>query len=200
MPSETCQKALATMQSIRRKLTERLAERIVEQTQSLQRGAATNDDPLGSCSALEGLCYGLTRVNNVIASLRAVALQMQESPPGPGHAGAVTGTFDSLCALVSHERFEDASRLLAQLLRMPVDRAFTATRFFGRALAADPTIQTRLADMCEQIEDMPLQRAMAVLVAAFGLQAVESGAAIHALRERRRALAGNPSARLAMHR
>jgi len=229
MSTPNHQDALNTLLNVRRRLADRLAQRINHHVSTLVANTVDHDDPIAATPELNSICFGLTRVNNAIASLRAVLgveprrtsmaahaddhTDSTSASPRHGESSSHARTrsapapqttttpivsaapphssdraFEQIREHVLAERFEDASRRLANLLRMPVDRAFTATRFFGRALQQDVTIPEQLARLCDEIETMPASQVMKTLVHAFGLQAVESGAAMTALRDRRRAL------------
>ena len=229
MSTPNHQDALNTLLNVRRRLADRLAQRINHHVSTLVANTVDHDDPIAATPELNSICFGLTRVNNAIASLRAVLGVEPRRAGSTSHDGghidsavastrygdshshtrtrpvatpqttttpivsaapphAFDRTFEQIREFVLAERFEDASRRLSNLFRMPVDRAFTATRFFGRALQQDATIPEQLARLYDEIETMPASHVMKTLVHAFGLQAVESGAAMTALRDRRRAL------------
>lgn len=225
MSTPNHQDALNTLLNVRRRLADRLAQRINHHVSTLVANTVDHDDPIAATPELNSICFGLTRVNNAIASLRAVlgVEPRRAAASADDHGGSIAAamrqgdahgrtrpvstpqttttpivsaaaphasdrTFEQIREYVLAERFEDASRRLSNLFRMPVDRAFTATRFFGRALQQDATIPEQLNQMYEEIETTPASQVMKTLVHAFGLQAVESGAAMTALRDRRRAL------------
>lgn len=202
MPSNTYAEAMRTLLVIRRRLADQFAKEVVRHSTSLTSSTMASDDPIGSVPELKSLCLGMNRIQNAIANLRmaggtraprpeAVSSNAPASPQAsPSHTHSAERVFDQVRSLVSNEQYEEASRVLSRLLRMPIDRAFTATRFFARALQSDAKIFNQIRCVCDEIETLPPQQIMRTFVHAFGMQAVECGAAMTALRERRRALAG----------
>lgn len=202
MPSNTYAEAMRTLMLIRRRLADQFAKEIVRHSTALTSSTMASDDPIGSVPELKSLCLGMNRIQNAIANLRmaGTARSTQRTPVTQNNTTSSTPSmqqphsaqrgFDQVRSLVSNERYEEASRILSRLMHMPIDRAFTATRFFARALQNEARIFDQLMRMCDEIESTPPQQVMRTLVHAFGMQAVECGTAMTALRERRRALAG----------
>lgn len=202
MPSNTYMEAMRTLLVIRRRLADQFAKEIVRHSTALTSSTLASDDPIGSVPELKSLCLGMNRIQNAIANLRmsgsarspraASSLQADMASPKTSTSSAHSAerVFDQVRRLVSNEQYEEASRVLSRLLHMPVDRAFTATRFFARAIQNDAGIFEQVVRLCREIETTPPQQVMRTFVHAFGMQAVESGAAMTALRERNRALAG----------
>lgn len=202
MPSNTYAEAMRTLMLIRRRLADQFAKEIVRHSTALTSSTLASDDPIGSVPELKSLCLGMNRIQNAIANLRMAGTarstqrtqadqRRTTSSTTPTHQShSAQRAFDQVRSLVSNERYEEASRILSRLMHMPVDRAFTATRFFARALQSEAGIFDQLMRLCDEIEAMPPQQVMRTLVHAFGMQAVECGTAMMALRERRRALAG----------
>lgn len=202
MPSNTYAEAMRTLMLIRRRLADQFAKEIVRHSTALTSSTLASDDPIGSVPELKSLCLGMNRIQNAIANLRMAGAarstqrtqaeqKRTTSSTTPTHQPhSAQRAFDQVRSLVSNERYEEASRILSRLMHMPVDRAFTATRFFARALQSEAGIFDQLMRLCDEIESTPPQQVMRTLVHAFGMQAVECGTAMMALRERRRALAG----------
>jgi len=204
MPSNTYMEAMRTLLVIRRRLADQFAKEIVRHSTALTSSTLASDDPIGSVPELKSLCLGMNRIQNAIANLRmagsARSPRRATSPSASAassdtqtHAHSAERVFDQVRGLVNQDRYEEASRVLSRLLHMPVDRAFTATRFFARALQNDSCVFDQIMRLSRDIETMPPQQVMRTFVHAFGMQAVESGTAMTALRERRRALAGGVS-------
>jgi len=204
MSSNIHAEAMRTLLTIRRRLADQFAREIVRQSTALTSSTLASDDPIGSVPELKSLCMGLNRIHNAIANLRmaggntsnrsgsAARRTPQEAALGsaPATAHSAERALDQIRRLVDAERYEEASRVLSRLFHMPVDRAFTATRFFARASQGDPGVFKHVLTVCRDIETVPSQQVMRTFVRAFGLQAVECGTAMVALRERRRALDG----------
>jgi len=197
---ESPERALSVLADVRRRLANQLADRITERGDDLLAFATAGDDPFTATADLERLSRGLANVNHAIAAMRAVA-----QPPAP--SGAARGPransrhaarpFDVFCDLVDKGCLEEAARELTGLIRLPSECAFTATHFFTRAVAADPAVRECVNALCARIESSTDAECMKVLVAAFGLQAVESTTAVRVLRGRLRGggpLAAGPPA------
>lgn len=204
MPSNTHSEAMRTLLTVRRRLADQFAREIVRHSTALTSSVMASDDPISSIPDLKSLCLGLNRIHNAIANLRLAggstssrasmdarrAAANASSNGAARHAQSAERAVDQIKRYVETEQYEEASRVLSRLLHMPVDRAFTATRFFARALQSDAGVFEQVTRLCGEIETAPAQQVMRTLVHAFGLQAVECGTAMMALRERRRALDG----------
>ena len=202
MSSNTYSEAMRTLLVIRRRLADQFAKEIVRHSTSLTSSTMASDDPIGSVPELKSLCLGMNRIQNAIANLRMAGGARSprtttvtqnastSTKTAATHTHSAERAFDLVRTLVNNEQYEEASRVLSRLLHMPVDRAFTATRFFARALQSDAGIFDQVMRLCNEIESTPAQQVMRTFVHAFGMQAVECSTAMMALRERRRALAG----------
>lgn len=199
-PPKNPERALSVLADMRRRLANQLADRIAERGDDLLAFATAGDDPFTATPDLERLSRGLANVNHAIAAMRAVA-----QPPAPSVAvrspraqgRRAAKPFDVFCNLVDEGRLEEAARELTCLIRLPSECAFTATHFFTRAVAADPAVRECVNTLCARIESSTDADCMKVLVAAFGLQAVESTTAVRVLRGRLRGgapLAGDRAA------
>ena len=207
MPSNTHSEAMRTLLTVRRRLADQFAKEIVRHSTALTSSVMASDDPIGSVPELKSLCLGLNRIHNAIANLRLAggnpgnraSMDARRASAGDAmkdttkHAHSAERALEQVRRYVTQEQYEEASRILSRLLRMPVDRAFTATRFFARVLQSDASIFDQVIRLCGAIETTPAPQVMRTFVHAFGLQAVECGTAMTALRERRRALEGGGS-------
>lgn len=179
------EQALRVLLSARRTLSGRLAEHVVGAEVRMLRATKAGCDPLAVTEELDRLATGLARINHAIAAVRASGgrPQRQSDRKTAPEAGTPRNhAFSKFLRLVQRDRPEEAARALARLIRLPGESAFTATRFFTRAVRRDPSIVGRLASLCAQIDSTPEAVCMETLMAAFGLQAVESMNAGKALR------------------
>jgi len=204
MPSNTYTEAMRTLLAVRRRLADQFAKEIVRHSTALTSSTMASDDPIGSVPELKSLCLGLNRIHNAISNLRLAGVSSSSRGSMDARSAAKSASnnatsknphsaeraMEQIRRYVESEQYEEAGRMLSRLLHMPVDRAFTATRFFARTLQSDPQIFQQVLRTCAEIETTPSQQVMRTFVHAFGLQAVECGTAMMALRERRRALDG----------
>jgi hypothetical protein len=177
---------LQVLGSLRGKLAERLTDLVLANREVLATAGESEPRPLACCPTLEETAASLCRVDAAVTSLeRAFGIA------GGGACGSRTpqgaldrdGTFDLFITLVKQDRLEEASRELGRVLRMQHDRMTTATRFFSRALKADPSLERRLVTLRRQLATSSSGQVMSHLVKIFGFQAVESRTAIQVLDE-----------------
>ena len=181
------EQALRILMSARRSLSGRLAEHIVGAEVRIHRATRDGCDPLSVTEEIDRLTTSLERMNHAIAAVRASAGRPQrqsDRKTAPEVKTSRNHAFSRFVRLVQRDRPEEAARALSRIIRLPGESAFTATRFFTRAVRRDPSVVRRLASLCAQIDSTPEAACMETLMAAFGLQAVESMNAVEALRSR----------------
>ncbi len=190
--------ALNILHALRRQVVERMADLLIRNEDALLRKATESTNPLGRHYDLEDMTTTLTRLNAGIEALAeaggnhrstagAALPRHREGFSAPERLPADTAAGPALGLarygrLVSESRLEEAARELAQVLHLPLDRVTTATRFYSRAVQADPTIAEQLASLPDQARTASGAQCMGLLVRTFGFQAVESRMAIEALR------------------
>lgn len=184
------EQAIKVLARIRTQLGNDLANQILAGRTDLMLSTRAGDDPVAADPVMDRLSRGMTSVNRAIANLRSACGSPAETA-GPNvttRRGAErAGVFSAFQRLVAADRLEEAARELSRLIRLPGDCAFTATRYYARTVQSKPSVATRVNAMCENVECATVSKCMETLVAAFGLQAVESMTAIQALRDTRRA-------------
>ena len=182
--------ALRILLALRRRFCDRLADAVIGCKDALLCETAADGGkgtgPFACCLELDELAAGLRRLDAAIAGLQDAPIGGAASGPcprlgGSDHDGCPDHPFDRFTDLVTRNRLEEASRELARILRMPRDRMVTATRFFARAIRADPAIARRLSELPQRVENASSAQCMSLLVETFGFQAVESRMAIRAL-------------------
>jgi hypothetical protein len=193
MPSSNYSEAMRTLLVVRRRLADQFAREVVKHSIALTTSTLAGNDPIGSIPELKSISLGLNRIQNAIAIFGWPAARGRRAPgrsPQPLAAAKALPTTHTPPS-GGWTRFDGWSRTSnTRRRRASCRRAFTATRFFARALQNDASIYGEVTRMCGQIETMPPQQIMRTFVNAFGLQAVECGTAMMALRDRRRALEG----------
>ena len=181
--------ALEVLNSVRRSLADRLADAVVRNRRHLLDGANVEGNPFSQHRGLDEMIVGLGRLDTAIAALRTF------TGHGPGNAESQFrhaqgfdrpslggGLFCRFTGLVAVGRLEEAARELVNIFRMPHDGMTTATRFFDRAVRADPTIAQQLEDLPASLENASSAQCMSLLVKTFGFQAVETRAAVAAIK------------------
>jgi len=194
MPADT-QETLHVLQQIRRRLVVRLDKAMADQRKVLLDAAADSNIPFFYSADIQELITSLHQAQTAIDAIEAVMRRGRSAAvnvpiPAPAEADSTPArddTFDRYIELVGLGRLEDAARELGTILRMPLDRMTTATRYFARAVAADPTACDRLANLTTRLKTEPPTNCMRLFVTTFGFQAIESQLAIQALRGRQRA-------------
>jgi len=191
--SDKHQRALAILQALRRQVVERMADLLIRNEDNLLRKATESTNPLGRHYDLEDMTTTLARLNAGIEAViqatdrdRARDAAATRTGPVHGHGDAAsrggTSVLERYGLLVAEGRLEEAARELAVVLQLPLDRVTTATRFYSRAVRADPSIAEQLASLPHQARTASEAQCMSLLVRTFGFQAVESRMAIEALR------------------
>ena len=181
--------ALEVLKVARRLLLARLAEAVDVHRARVLSEAAEGHAPLACDFELDEMASGLVRLESAIAGLRGMAGGAPERSATVEASGRA-GLFEGFIGLVAKGRLEEASRALATVFQMALDRAITATRFFSRLVRSDPAVVHRLRALPEQVRTGTASQCMRVLVATFGFQAVESQLAIQALASRGRSTEG----------
>lgn len=179
------EQALRILGAARRRLARRLAECVIASEVRILRASKAGHDPMAAGEDLDRLTAGLERINHAIAGLRATAGRSRAAETADESPRTVSNNnhvFAEFFGLVRGERLEEAARELSRLVQLPGDSAFTATRFFARTVKTNPAVISRVETLCGRIETTPEATCMDTLVAAFGLQAVESLNAVKALR------------------
>jgi len=170
-------------------LLDRLASVVVERRSVLLNGGAPPNNPLAASADLVEIIKNLDKLENAIAGLAAVTeddLRPTAAPslaPEPREAPQPANVFSPYCRMVSKNCLEQASRELSQLLHMPQDRMITATRFFARAVKANPALIRDLSKLCDPTHDWTEAQCVRTLIKTFGFQAVESQTAMRALKD-----------------
>ena len=175
-------------------MLDRMASLIVKHRDLLLDGRADYNNPLAASADLVELIKQINKVDGAIAGLATVP---EGEPAARGSVPASAATtkpasthaaerqlnpFERFVRLVSANRMEQASQELSKTLQMSHDNMITATRFFARAIKTDASLADQLPRLFEQIHTLPEAKSMRVLVRTFGFQAVESRAAVQALR------------------
>jgi len=179
--------ALEILLTVRERLQARLAEKVLAGKAALLDQETDHNDPLACNHDLDELATGLVRLAAAIAGLQRTSTGHDNSHEahhegcGDCHQIRQSTLFDYYIELVTHERLEEASSELARILRMPLDRMITATRFFTRASRSDPALPRQLRDLPSRIEKASSAQCMSLMVRTFGFQAVESRMAIQTL-------------------
>ncbi len=184
------EQAITVLARIRTQLGNDLANQVLASRAEMMLSTRAGDDPVAADPVMDRLSRGLTNVNRAIANLRSACGKpvVPDRSAGPSNRPSEKdGVFSAFQRLVAADQLEKAARELSRLIRLSGDCAFTATRYYARTVQSKPSIVTRVNAMCENVETATVSKCMKTLVAAFGLQAVESMTAIQALREARRA-------------
>jgi len=180
--------ALQVLLVVRRRLLDRLASVVVERRSTLLNGGAPPNNPLAASADLVEIIKNLDKLENAIAGLAAVTEDdlrpAAMPPPAPLQRESRTeNIFAPYCRFVSNNRLEQAARELSKVLHMPQDQMITATRFFTRAVKADPSLVRDLAKLCEPARNWTDSDCVRTLIKTFGFQAVESRRAMQTLRD-----------------
>ncbi len=182
--------SLETLATVRRRLLARLADTVVRNKATLLRNSRDGGehDPFAGVADFAEIADGLVRLNAAIDGLQDTAGANEHgsrngSERVRGSDVRRDGTFDDFVELVERDRMQEAAQELGRILKMPLDRVITASRFFARAARAHPEIAHDLPQLCRQIKESPPEQCVRLLVTTFGFQAVESQAAIRQLRE-----------------
>ncbi|MBN2561577.1 MAG: hypothetical protein JXQ75_11665 [Phycisphaerae bacterium] len=180
--------AVQVLLTMRRRLLDRLADAVTKNADALLHQSTDSHHRLACHHEIEEMATCLGSLDAGIMGLRDVS----EGGNGPasrpggtgetGHTHRNDRTFARFVQLVKDDRPEEAAQELVRILRMPLSRLTTATRFFSRALRADPTLALSLSQLPERIENASSAQCMSLLVKTFGFQAVESRMAVQALR------------------
>jgi hypothetical protein len=180
--------ALQVLLVVRRRLLDRLATVVVERRGALLNGTTPPNNPLSASADLVEIIKNLDKLENAIAGLAAVSeddarpTAMPSSPPLQREF-RVENFFSPFCRLVSNNSLEQAARELSKVLHMPQDRMITATRFFARAVRADPSLVRELSRLCDPIGNLTEAEGVRALIRIFGFQAVESRTAMQSLKD-----------------
>lgn len=185
--------AMEILLTLRRRLVDSATRSILAQRNELLTTSETGDSGLKLDGESEAAIAGLSRLEPLIAALRACETSNQDQPEAdatPRRPTSPVGdrVFERFAALVSAVKLEEASRELSRIFQMPIDRAGTATRFFARAVRAKPALIDELPTLCRRLLDAPSSQGIRLLMAVFGFQAVESRMAMEALNARHRQL------------
>jgi hypothetical protein len=179
--------AIEILAAVQRRLVNRLAVAVVMNKQQLLGRGTLLNLPLTCDRDLAEIAAGLGQVNHAIAAIgpcsgeRADRADHEPAEPraSDDHRSL---TFSRFAQLVIENRLEEASRELSRRLRIPHDRAGTATHFFARAAQANPHGTRGLGVLHEQVTTAPAADCIRLLMKTFGLQAIESRIAMEALR------------------
>lgn len=191
--------AMQVLLILRRRLLDRMASIITENSSTLLTGNALLNNPLAANADLREILRNLQELDVAIDGMAsrirddlsepAPAIQsapvVQPAPAGPPAPSAPpprADPFGEFKQLVANQRLESAAHELARILHMSRDRVMTATRFFSRALKADPCIADRLSNLCDHAGNGSEAECLRTLIRTFGFQAVESRMAMEALR------------------
>ncbi len=177
--------ALQVLETCRRKLADRLSDLVLTHREPLLESSCEDGSPFQCSAELNHTAQGLVRLAHAITALESEQPTATKDRPADSRKVAETRDtiFDKFSGLISKGRLEEASHELSRVIRMPLDRASTATRFYARTVQAHPEIANDLDQLCNQVRTSPTSQCMRLLVTTFGLQAVESQMTIQALRE-----------------
>lgn len=176
-------RALDILITARRSLLDRVCRSICENKGAFEENETGGDSAFSTDRELARAAGELVRLNAVLAVLeQETATESEDSAIGSVPM-RLPGSFARFVELVDSDRLEEASHMLSGLLKMPLDRMVTATRFFKRSRRANPRIVDLLWRLLDSVKDASSAQLMDLLVKTFGFQAVESGMAISALRE-----------------
>jgi hypothetical protein len=183
------QEALNVLITVRRRVLDRLAETVTGNKPDLLRAAEADSGPFTALPDLQKQTDALYRLDSAITALRRLVRRTNSSassPPtdneGEHRDRPADTTFSRFIELACGKRLEEASRELARVFRMPLDRMITATRFFARSSQVNPDLVDQLADLPWRLKKASSAQAMSLLVRTFGFQAVETRMAVQALR------------------
>ena len=181
------QQAVKTLRDIRLRLADRLADIVNTNADRLTNPDSRGSDPLATVPELLQVTNSIFRLDGAIACLTDATGKKAQPHSGAsrtervGHGNLSEERLEEFAEFVNRDQLESAAKLLVGTLRMSLDRAVTATRFFARASSQNPTVRDDLRNLCEQVRTQPASQCMRLLVTTFGLQAVESQEAIKAL-------------------
>ena len=178
--------AVEILDTLRRRLANRLAVAVVTHRQQLLGRAAFLSSPLDCNTELAEISVGLRKVDQALAAMKhsrgaAGDRSLRETPDAGVSDNDPDAVFDRFASLVERKRLEEASRELGRLLQMPLDRAGTATRFVARTISGNEDLSERLAVLHAQIKSGSAADSTRLLMRTFGFQAVESRMAMDAL-------------------
>ena len=183
--------ALNVLITVRRRVLDRLAETVTGNKSDFLRASAGGAGPFTGLPELHQLTDALWRLDTAIAALRRLVRKANGAFPAPvpdddddaggSRRAKADPTFAWFIELVGEQRLEEASRELLRILRMPLDRVMTATRFFARASRVNPDLVPALAGLPRRLRSASSAQAMSLLVRTFGFQAVETRMAVQAL-------------------
>ena len=190
--------ALQVLLVVRRRLLDRLASVVVERRSTLLNGSSPPNNPLAASADLVEIIKNLDKLENAIAGLAAVTEDdvRPAALPSPAPVQREVRTdniFAPYCRFVSNNRLEQAARELSKVLHMPQDQMITATRFFARAVKADPSLIRDLAKLCDPARRWTEADCVRTLIKTFGFQAVESRTAMQALKDSPRSASPIPA-------
>lgn len=169
----------------RRKLADRFTDLVLAHREPLLESSCEDGTPFQCSAELDRTAQGLVRLARAITALETEQPTVAEGRAATPHEAAASddSVFDKFSDLISRGRLEEASHELSRVIRMPLDRAITATRFYARTVQAHPEVAGDLDQLCRQVRTSPTAQCMRLLVTTFGLQAVESQMTIQALRD-----------------
>lgn len=181
--------ALEVLLILRRRLIDRLASTVVDQRASLLNGNSHTNDPLLYAPDVAQMLRRLSELDSAISGLNqrsSMSRRAGGNGAKTGHAAApaALGPFSRFVELVGLQRLEEASRELARVFQLPLDRVITATRFFARCFKADPKAAEALQPLVRHAADWPEPESIKLLIKTFGFQAIESRQALQALQNR----------------
>lgn len=183
--------ALNVLITVRRRVLDRLAETVTGNKSDFLRASAGGAGLFTGLPELHQLTDALWRLDIAVAALRRLVRKANGAFPAPvpnddddaggSRRAKADPTFAWFIELVGEQRLEEASRELLRILRMPLDRVMTATRFFARASRVNPDLVPALAGLPRRLRSASSAQAMSLLVRTFGFQAVETRMAVQAL-------------------
>lgn len=180
--------ALQVLLVVRRRLLDRLASVVVERRGALLNGSTPPNNPLSASADLVEIIKNLDKLENAIAGLAAVTEDdlrpaTLPSPAPPQREVRPDNIFTPYCQLVSKNCLEQAARELSRVLHMSQDQMITATRFFARAVKADPSLIRDLSRLCDPARSWTEADCVRTLIKTFGFQAIESRTAMQSLKD-----------------
>jgi len=181
--------ALQILLIVRRRLLQRMASVVVEHRDVLLNGSSRTNNPLATNTNLIEITKSLGELDNAIAGLAELddknlpieAVPQELSAENASGDKAAGGIFSTFLQLVDEEKPVAASRELARVLQIPLDRVITATRYYARASKANADLTDGLRSLHTDIAHISEAEGVRRLIKTFGFQAVESRMALRTL-------------------
>jgi len=174
------ERAMEILAGVRKALADRLVDAITRNEAALLDQKSVRTNPLACDPELEVTANAFIQLGLVLEHLRGAT-----SERAPPTAVLADQTFERFVDLVKANRLNEATQVLAAVLRMPHDRLASATKYFARHSQQEAEIRAKLAQILPHVAAGAAQKAVQLLIQVFGFQAVEAQMALRSLQQLR---------------